>query len=70
MTARDFCYWLHGYFEMSAHGAIRPVSLTVDQLDMIQRHLKLVFKNEERRESPPTLTTAVTDFSGSTGFIC
>ncbi len=41
MTSRDFCYWLQGYFELTAAPA-----LTKDQTAMVQRHLNLVFKHE------------------------
>jgi hypothetical protein len=42
MTSRDFCYWLQGYFELSPPS----VALTVEQVDMVHRHLALVFKHE------------------------
>lgn len=42
MTARDFCYWLQGYFELAdPHGG-----LTQEQADLIATHLALVFKHE------------------------
>lgn len=43
MTSRDFCYWLQGFFEI--HGADSS-SLTSKQVDMVQKHLALVFKHE------------------------
>jgi hypothetical protein len=42
MTARDFCYWLQGFFEIS-RGAR---SLTEEQVTVIKNHLALVFKHE------------------------
>mgnify|MGYP003553117332 CR=1 FL=1 len=42
MTAQEFCYWLQGYFELS-DGTHK--SLTVDQAEVIRRHLSLVFVN-------------------------
>jgi hypothetical protein len=42
MTARDFAYWLQGYFEI--HG--KAESLTPQQVEMIKRHLALVFQHE------------------------
>ena len=42
MTARDFAYWLQGYFEI--HG--KAVSLSPDQIGLIKRHLALVFRHE------------------------
>lgn len=41
MTSRDFCCWLQGYFEI--HG---ENNLTNAQVEMIQRHLALVFIHE------------------------
>lgn len=50
MTSRDFCFWLQGYFEI--HGN-RPVqepdqtyNLNESQIEMIKKHLSLVFKHE------------------------
>lgn len=51
MTSRDFCFWLQGYFEI--HNANMPenikasqAGLTNHQIEVIQRHLNLVFKHE------------------------
>lgn len=41
MTSRDFCYWLQGFFEISGTN-----NLDVGQVEMIKRHLNLVFKHE------------------------
>lgn len=41
MTSRDFAYFLQGFFELS-----NPKFLTVDQLELIKKHLALVFKHE------------------------
>lgn len=41
MNARDFCYWLQGWFEMNKGGL--HMSVTVDQLKMIEEHLSYVF---------------------------
>ena len=43
MKARDFCYWLQGYFELSES---ENDILTISQVKMIQRHLNMVFKHE------------------------
>lgn len=47
MTSRDFCYWLQGYFEIqqSSKDGLR-VNLDSGQVDVIRRHLALVFKHE------------------------
>lgn len=41
MTSRDFAYWLQGFFEIQ-----KPESLDKDKIDMIQKHLNLVFVHE------------------------
>jgi hypothetical protein len=41
MTSRDFCYWLQGYFELTA-----PSSLTTRQAEIVKNHLAMVFKHE------------------------
>lgn len=41
MTSRDFCYWLQGYFEVS-----QCETLDTTKVQMIKRHLALVFKHE------------------------
>lgn len=47
MTSRDFCFWLQGFFELTASGRHpEDGSLTSVQGDAIRRHLALVFKHE------------------------
>lgn len=41
MLAREFVYWLQGYFEISGSTALTP-----QQVDLIKRHLNLVFIHE------------------------
>ena len=41
MTSRDFCYWLQGFFEVSRADELLP-----NQVDMVKRHLAMVFKHE------------------------
>ncbi len=41
MTSRDFCYWLQGYFEVS-----EPKTISEKEVQMIKKHLNLVFKHE------------------------
>lgn len=38
MQTSEFCYWLQGFFELSDKKA-----LSVDQVEIIQAHLALVF---------------------------
>lgn len=49
MTSRDFCYWLQGYMEIATVGASNMPSkavMTEKQVEIIQKHLNLVFKHE------------------------
>jgi cobyrinic acid a,c-diamide synthase len=43
MTARDFCFWLQGFFELSVAG---DSGLDEEQVEIVQRHLALVFVHE------------------------
>ena len=49
MTSREFCYWLQGYFEIKG---VRPKpsvefpGLDGEQVEMIKKHLALVFTHE------------------------
>jgi len=48
MLARDFCYWLQGYFELSNLEEVAPLEnkLTPDQVACIKRHLNMVFAHD------------------------
>ena len=50
MTARDFCFWLQGYFEVAgvlpAGEPRERATLTPEQVTVIRQHLALVFKHE------------------------
>ena len=54
MTSRDFCYWLQGYFEIQGpaassqygEGVVEVKPLNWEQVEVIQKHLALVFKHE------------------------
>lgn len=43
MTARDFVYWLQGYFELEGDDIS---SLDARKISLIKNHLALVFKHE------------------------
>lgn len=42
MTSREFAYWLQGYFEISGGSG----DLRFDQVELIQKHLAMVFIHE------------------------
>ncbi len=46
MKSRDFCYWLQGYFEIRAANHQSEDSITPVQIEVITRHLNMVFKHE------------------------
>lgn len=41
MTSREFCYWFQGWLEIQ-----NPSFIEESQLDVIKKHLNLVFKHE------------------------
>jgi len=46
MKSTEFCYWLQGYFEMHRASSQPGMSLTHEQVELIEKHLALVFKHE------------------------
>ena len=45
MKAAEFCYWFQGYMEIAGEQALEQ-GLGKEQLDVVRRHLSLVFKHE------------------------
>lgn len=45
MKSSEFCYWLQGYIEIG-HDQLHQVGLTHDQVEIIKKHLALVFHHE------------------------
>ena len=43
MTAENFAYWLQGYLELAPEGP-----LTKEQVEIINKHLALVFENKTK----------------------
>lgn len=41
MKSVEFCYWLQGFFEVS-----NPVVLDANQVEIIKKHLNMVFLHE------------------------
>jgi hypothetical protein len=46
MTTTEFCYWLQGFFEIQAASDNPGRQLSPKQVEIIQRHLSLVFKHD------------------------
>jgi hypothetical protein len=48
MKSVDFCYWLQGLFEIGD-----PKELNAEQVEIIKRHLNMVFYHEIDKMYPP-----------------
>lgn len=46
MTARDFCYWLQGYFEIAEAPDITVTGMSGKQMELVRRHLSMVFAHD------------------------
>lgn len=55
MTTRDFCYWLHGYFELEETVSNKPENMVLKdkQVQIIKNHLNLVFKTMDLMDNKP-----------------
>jgi len=47
MSSESFCYWLRGYFEIAGE-----TPLTREQVEIISKHLSLVF-TDQAKDTPP-----------------
>lgn len=67
MNEKEFCYWLQGFFEMTD-----ATSLTDEQVEMIKRHLALVFTNvtSDQSEYSPNITIPYPQWPNGTEVIC
>jgi hypothetical protein len=55
MTSRDFCFWLQGLFELGT-----PTTLDEKQLELVKRHLNMVFLHEiDPSAGPPEKQAAL-----------
>lgn len=52
MNEKDFCYWLHGFFELQEAGG-KGSDLTLAQVDLIKQHLDLVFTQVVKTKDEP-----------------
>lgn len=62
MTSRDFCFWLQGYFEISG-----AAGLSVEQAEIVRKHLGLVFVHEIDPSAGPPAHQATLDAINTTG---
>jgi hypothetical protein len=73
MKATEFCYWLQGYFEIDQASARPGKSLTDEQVELIERHLALVFKHDiDPQAGPPEYQQTLNNIHGGkeTTFRC
>lgn len=56
MTERDFMYWLHGFFELSATYSPAEFRITETQKGLIRKHIELV---RAMNSGPHTLVTSI-----------
>jgi hypothetical protein len=52
MTAENFCYWLHGMFEINEVQGFDKHEFSIETVDLIKRHLDLVFNNVTKPKTP------------------
>lgn len=63
MKARDFAYWLQGYFEIS-----NSTALTEGQVETVKNHLAMVFKHEiDPSNGTPEHNQELAKLHGKTG---
>lgn len=72
MTAREFCYWLQGYFEIHGNQPEPPEPnnfgvITSEQAKTIRKHLALVFKYDiDPSQGPQKVQDALNHLHGPT----
>jgi hypothetical protein len=62
MTARDFCYWLQGIFEVH-----KVTTLDESQIEIIKNHLNLVFVHDIDTPDPTGKLQAAHDGKHGSG---
>lgn len=54
MTARDFCYWLQGFFEIDGAQLDAAAPMSSAKVEAVKRHLALVFAHDiDPKAGPP-----------------
>ena len=56
MTAREFCYWLQGHFELT-----NPTTIDENATSLIKAHLKMVFIHDIDPSYPPEQQPALNE---------
>lgn len=71
MKATEFCYWLQGYFEISDASSKAGRSLSDEQVELIQKHLALVFAHDiDPQAGPPAHQQTLNNIHGKEQFRC
>lgn len=52
MNTSDFCYWLHGFFEIDEKAPGPSKGLNAKQVDLIKKHLQEVFIDNVNTRHP------------------
>lgn len=59
MTSEQFCFWLHGFFELGSVEPRQP-NLSIEQIHIIKKHLDSVFNpviiQQQRQSTDDYLT--------------
>jgi len=56
MKATEFCYWLQGLFELA-----EPETMNATQVDLVKRHLAMVFLHDIDKTYPEGEQAALND---------
>lgn len=68
MKATEFCYWLQGFFELNQAAEQYTKQLTPEQVEIIQRHLALVFVHDiDPQAGPPEYREILNDIHSGRG---
>ncbi|HVL15720.1 MAG TPA: hypothetical protein VM529_24320 [Gemmata sp.] len=65
MTARDFCYWLQGFFEI--RDASESQAMNSKQVELVKRHLAMVFAHDIDPKAGDVATQGILDKIHSPG---
>lgn len=67
MSSESFCFWLQGYFELNR----KSDSLSEEQVELIRRHLDLVFAHEiDPKAGGPAVQAKLNKLHGDTILRC
>ena len=59
MTPENFCYWLQGFLELRKNTNSAHDAMTLEQVEIVQEHLRLVFTKVTGNPSFDELTKSL-----------